>query len=132
LCARLFDVPLAQIKCTDQSDQAAPFQGKRIRHRRKPPTGSRLSDILFAIQNLNIFLGPHSTSWKVDRRARQQRFPCGFPLRSQDTELTIALRIFVFSYAFAILLSMMGIAAEAAMDPRRWRAPSDQHGFLLR
>jgi hypothetical protein len=132
LCARLFDVLVAQIKCTDQSDAIAPFQDTHARHRRSPPIGWRSPIILHIIQKLTAFYEPYIHAVEGPSKTKRLPFAFRFPSGRVMRKLTIAPEVFVFSYAFAILLSMMGIACEPAMDRRRRQAPSDQLGFSLR
>jgi hypothetical protein len=108
------------------------FQGKRFQHRRSSPTDPRLSHILLIIQKLNQSYELRFHRIKSPSKVSRQPFLFCLLPRSRDRELTMAREISVLSYAFAILLSMMGIAAGPAMDPRWRQAPSDQHGFSLR
>jgi hypothetical protein len=107
-------------------------QGKHARHRRSSPIGWRPPIIFNIIQKLNVTLELHFRPVEDPSQAKRRPFAFRFSLRSRDEEWTMAPEVFVLSYAFAILLSMMGIACEPAMD-RRWRqVPSDQLGFSLR
>jgi hypothetical protein len=107
------------------------FQGKHARHRRSTPIGWRTFVILFIIQQLATFFESSFRVGESPSKASQWLFLFGFTPRLRDPKLAMMCSIFVASYAFAILLSMIGIAGPP-MVLRRREAHSDQHGLLLR